>query len=113
VLTPKGALAQLAVGVLDSLAAIGGVAYGRHRWPGTSKTAEGTAIAVCGTCAATYLVSHAVGCQDNESFVQVCVPVVVVGLLEAATVQIDNLVLAVGYATCMLLVGVPVVCNNV
>lgn len=36
----------LALGVGDSIAAVSGTLVGRHKWPGTSKTFEGTFMSV-------------------------------------------------------------------
>ena len=36
----------LALGVGDSVAAVSGTLVGRHKWPGTSKTFEGTFMSV-------------------------------------------------------------------
>ena len=36
----------LSLGVGDSIAAVSGTLVGRHKWPGTSKTFEGTFMSV-------------------------------------------------------------------
>ena len=116
----------LAVGVLDSLAAGFGKAYGRHRWPGTLKTVEGTAAAIVGSVGVVFVCSSyhnyslsATGGGNNgatgmhtvllepvvSSWAQLCLPVVLIGLLEAFTEQIDNILLPVTYTTCFLALG--------
>ena len=85
---------QLSIGVLDSLAAVCGKRYGRNKWPGTGKTVEGTLCAVVGTLTTAYAIDVYV-CSSSAQLHALVVPVAVVGLFEACTQQIDNLVLPV------------------
>ena len=94
------AIGILALCVVDSLAAVVGSTLGRCRWPGSRKTVEGTAAAVLGLVA----VAAAWDAMDPaRSFVQKrggaltlvlnVLAAVLLCVLEAATAQIDNLVL--------------------
>ena len=86
----------LSVGVQDSLAAVFGTYCGRHRWPGTTKTVEGTLGAAAVTFAFASLLSTRVATMNS------LIPIAVVGLLEAYTQQIDNVVLPVVFSTLVL-----------
>jgi dolichol kinase len=92
-------LVQLSVGVMDSLAATCGQTFGRHRWFTSNKTLEGTFGAICGTL----LLIFAMKLEDNCGTPATLVAVVAVGLLEAFTSQIDNLVLPVSLSISILL----------
>lgn len=94
---------QLSIGVMDSLAAIFGKRYGRTKWPGTSKTVEGTLCAIAGTLALAHAI-QSYFCGGQTHWAEIVVPVVTVALLEACTQQIDNLVLPVVCAILGLLV---------
>ena len=94
------AIGILALCVVDSLAAVVGSTLGRRRWPGSRKTVEGTAAAVVGLVA----VAAAWDAVDPaRSFLQKrggaptlalnVLAAVLLCVLEAATAQIDNLVL--------------------
>lgn len=94
---------QLSIGVLDSLAAVFGKRYGRTKWPGTSKTVEGTLCAIAGTLAVAHAINAFI-CGGQAHWAGIGVPVVIVALLEACTQQIDNLVLPVVCAILVLVI---------
>ncbi|KAJ1727397.1 dolichol kinase, partial [Coemansia biformis] len=80
----------LALGVADTAASLVGLRLGRHRWPGSPKTIEGTAGFVLGLFAAASLVP-AGGGPGPAARLALCA---MLGLLEALTEQNDNLVVA-------------------
>ncbi|GAA6044123.1 hypothetical protein JCM8097_004718 [Rhodosporidiobolus ruineniae] len=84
----------LVLGVGDSMASIFGKLLGRHRWPGTHKTVEGTAAFVLsvGFCA---WVLRLVGIGGSFSLPRYLLATSLAGLLEAASAQNDNLVIPI------------------
>ncbi|CUS20549.1 LAQU0S01e09142g1_1 [Lachancea quebecensis] len=81
----------ISLGVGDSLASIVGYRWGRHRWPGTSKTFEGTfafiaATSVCSLALKNFNVSF----QDisNAKLILTCI---LSGILEGNSVLNDNI----------------------
>ena len=92
---------MLALGVLDALAAAAGRKFGRVRWPGTRKTAEGTAVAIIGTTILAAVVIAATASATDcaapafSAMLAVGVGTVAAGLLEAFTLQNDNILLPV------------------
>ena len=84
------------IGVADSFASLVGAAWGRHKWPGSPKTVEGTAAGVVSAWAFTVVLWLAC-CGDHSPFplADPAVHAAIVGsmLVEAFTTQIDNLVL--------------------
>ena len=91
----------LSIGVLDSLAAVFGTRFGRTKWPGTRKSVEGTVCAVVGTLAIAEATNVYV-CSARVPLHALAIPIVVVGLLEACTQQIDNVALPVVMVTLFL-----------
>ena len=84
------------IGVADSFASLIGAAWGRHKWPGSPKTVEGTVAGVVSAWAFTAVLWLA--CSHGSSpfpLVDPAVHAAIVGsmLVEAFTTQIDNLVL--------------------
>eukprot|EP00940_MAST-03C_sp_MAST-3C-sp2_P000326 g326.t1 len=77
----------LAVGVGDAFAAVVGSSCGRLKWPGTSKTIEGTGAAVLSMVMVSALL------LGGSLSVSVTVAVLATCLLETFTSQMDNLVL--------------------
>ena len=82
----------LAIG--DATASVVGVRYGKHKWPGSKKSYEGTGGAFVGTWLSLLLIE-----QFNEinmslrNILRLAVPAVIGALDEAFTSQIDNLTL--------------------
>ncbi|CAI4230739.1 unnamed protein product [Auanema sp. JU1783] len=86
-----------AVGVGDSLAAIVGSSLGRNKWPGRQKTIEGSLAMCLGMIAFFEASIHFI---DSEvlSFVYISFVSVVLTLLEAFVVNVDNVLLPlIGY----------------
>lgn len=91
----------LSLGVLDAIAAAYGKRFGKLPWPGTKKTIEGTGAATIGTTLFAVGVAAVATSFRPASVLSmllaVFVPVAATSLLEAFTLQIDNLVLPVYY----------------
>ncbi|GLH04860.1 Dolichol kinase [Gryllus bimaculatus] len=84
----------LSVGVGDTLASSIGSRFGRHKWPGSNKSIEGTIACVVGQMLAI-IVLYLSGVIQLSSWVSVTIPVSVIltSVIEAKTDQVDNLVL--------------------
>jgi dolichol kinase len=76
----------LALGVGDSVGAIAGIAFGRHSWPGSSRTIEGSCCMLLSMVIPLYLASV-------EDVFDIGKTLAIVTLVEASTSQIDNLCL--------------------
>ena len=98
----------LVLGVGDAFASLVGVHFGRHKWPQSKKTFEGTAAAIVSMMAllALLLRHHEV---NGVAWGWLLGCTMVACALEALTEQIDNLFLPVAYMACLLLAAaVPV-----
>ncbi len=84
----------LAVGVGDTVASVFGSSVGEIRWPGTKKTFEGTATSVFAQIIAVvvFLIADS-SINLNASYSWVVGSITMVAMLEAYTLQIDNLLL--------------------
>ena len=86
----------LSVGIGDTFASIGGLLYGRHKWPGTKKTLEGS---LCGVVAQMVAVVALclVGCLEctpsTAWWTGILITTVLCSLVEAFTDQVDNIAL--------------------
>ena len=76
----------LVLGIGDSVGAIAGVNFGRHRWPGSTRTLEGSFSMYASMFVPLFLV-YTSDCWE------IGVVLAIVTLLEASTSQIDNLCL--------------------
>ncbi|XP_041371889.1 dolichol kinase-like [Gigantopelta aegis] len=81
---------SLAVG--DTAASVGGSLFGRHKWPGTKKTIEGTLCCVLSQLAFLFLLAL-LGILALPNVLFLTIAVILVSCYEAFTLQIDNLVL--------------------
>eukprot|EP01113_Clastostelium_recurvatum_P003062 TRINITY_DN11326_c0_g1_i8.p1 TRINITY_DN11326_c0_g1~~TRINITY_DN11326_c0_g1_i8.p1 ORF type:complete len:339 (-),score=68.59 TRINITY_DN11326_c0_g1_i8:100-1116(-) len=94
----------IVIGLGDSFASLAGLYFGRHKWPGTSKTVEGTVGGVISMLAGVWLLGHITGTPiPASSWGWVGAATVLAGVMEAATTQIDNLVLPLFYYSLFLL----------
>ncbi|XP_072037883.1 dolichol kinase-like [Amphiura filiformis] len=84
----------LSVGIGDTAASVIGSKYGVIKWPGTKKTILGTVSAILFQIPACYLLSY-IGILPSMAshFFSISWAIVLTSLLEAFTLQIDNLVL--------------------
>ncbi|GAA6051494.1 hypothetical protein JCM3770_004561 [Rhodotorula araucariae] len=82
----------LVLGVGDSLASIVGKLAGRTRWPGTTKTLEGTAAFISSVVLCAWLL-RLLGVVEPFSLPRYVLGVTLSALLEAASAQNDNLVI--------------------
>ncbi|KAG5834526.1 dolichol kinase [Anguilla rostrata] len=84
----------LSVGVGDTMASVFGSSMGEIRWPGTKKTMEGTATSIFAQIIAVAIFLIFDGAINlNTSYTWIVGSIALVSLLEAYTVQIDNLLL--------------------
>ncbi|XP_078681772.1 dolichol kinase-like [Branchiostoma floridae x Branchiostoma belcheri] len=83
----------ISLGVGDTAASVIGSKLGRHRWPGTKKTVEGTIAAVVAQLAACGTLSF-FGVQPSitANWIPIVTVVCLTSLLEAFTSQVDNMV---------------------
>ena len=89
------------LGVGDSAAAIGGIQFGRHNWPGeSSRTLEGSCCMFLSMMVVVLTMGNVMGSTNIISSTTATMGVIT--LLEASTIQIDNFVLP--------LAGVTLVC---
>jgi dolichol kinase len=80
----------LSIGVGDAVASVCGLRYGQTKWPASSKSLEGSLCSLVAQVGCTVLLS-AVG--QGPTSVLAALPALVAGVvLEAATLQVDNLV---------------------
>lgn len=90
------------VGIADSFASLVGAAWGKHKWPGSPKTVEGTLAGVVSAWVLA-VVLWLTCCHDHSPFplADPAVHVAIAGsmLVEAFTKQIDNLVLPLHFYT--------------
>jgi len=89
------------LGVGDSAAAIGGIQFGRHNWPGeSSRTLEGS----CCMFLSMMVVVLTMGTfMDSANITSTTIATMgVISLLEASTIQIDNFVLPLAGLTLVL-----------
>lgn len=92
----------LMVGVGDAMASLVGVYFGRHRWPGSRKTYEGTAAAVVSVVVFVWVtveiaiavpIPAARALLESVHWPALGIATVLVCVLEAVTSQIDNVIL--------------------
>ncbi|GAA5892804.1 hypothetical protein JCM5296_006011 [Sporobolomyces johnsonii] len=84
----------LVLGIGDSLASIVGKLVGRVRWPGTSKTVEGTGAFIVSIVFCAWLL-RLVGLVEPFSMARYVLAVTLSALLEAASAQNDNLIIPI------------------
>lgn len=104
-LLPAALGGVLSLGVLDALAAACGVRFGNYKWPGTGKTIEGTVCGVAGSLVVIAALSLGPDGAVGLSLGRSALALAAVGLLEAYTTQIDNLVLP-AYTFCCFVIAV-------
>ncbi|KAF5301593.1 hypothetical protein FQR65_LT08898 [Abscondita terminalis] len=84
----------LAIGVGDTAASVVGTSVGKHFWPGTKKTVEGTIGCIISQLTIIWLLVCLGLLNPNQYALLKAVAAVVIGsLVEASTNQIDNIVL--------------------
>ncbi|GAA5821323.1 hypothetical protein JCM10212_006779 [Sporobolomyces blumeae] len=84
----------LVLGIGDSLASIIGKLFGRTRWPGTSKTVEGTAAFIVSIMVSAWVL-RVVHLVPSFSLGRYLLAVTLSALFEAASSQNDNLVIPI------------------
>ncbi|XP_071453950.1 dolichol kinase [Hetaerina americana] len=96
--TPRGFLLALAgvlsVGIGDTAASVGGVRFGRHKWPGSKKSIEGTVISIfLQSLIVSGFAQFGFIPSSPSSLLRTFAAVTITSVLEALTDQVDNLVL--------------------
>ncbi|KAG1653929.1 Sodium- and chloride-dependent GABA transporter ine [Nymphon striatum] len=90
----------ICLGIGDTFASVVGSLYGRHHWPGSKKTVEGTIFAIISMLGFIFLLDHLsfvdLG-QIPKFWLAGCV--ILTGILEAVTDQVDNLILPLFFYT--------------
>lgn len=86
----------LSIGIGDTFASVIGSKLGRHKWPKSSKSVEGTIASILAQAAFIYALSMPGYLPLNMKLVAVCgVAIIFNSLIEALTDQVDNLVLPI------------------
>lgn len=98
----SGPLIVLTIG--DSFASIIGSKFGRHRWPSTSRTVEGTIAGILTTLGAMYILTTYIRVEAINWNSMIASVVLTFGL-EAYTSAIDNLVLPIFSFTALSLIA--------
>lgn len=83
----------VSLGVGDSLASIIGKKMGKHRWPNTLKTIEGTIAFVLATTITSLLLKEFWGFFPDHSYLTMAVVCFIAGILEANSTLNDNLLI--------------------
>ncbi|KAI9208964.1 uncharacterized protein BJ171DRAFT_487981 [Polychytrium aggregatum] len=84
---------MLTIGVGDSMASIVGKRFGRHRWPGTKKTMEGTAAYIVSVLVVYQAVSMLLAPEDRIPIFGLAVSTLTGAMLEAVSDQNDNIMI--------------------
>lgn len=84
----------LSVGIGDTMASVCGYLFGKHTWPGSIKTVEGTIASVLGQTGVVYLLFkfHYIHLHTLRA-ATAGAAIIINALVEAKTSQVDNLVL--------------------
>lgn len=93
---------MLIIGIGDSAASLVGVSFGRHRWPRTRKTVEGSAAAVVAVLVCVAILAPP---SPLDEWLKLASATVLACLVEAFTSQIDNLFLPLVYFVLLLLMA--------
>ena len=103
-------LGVLVLGVGDSIGALFGIKFGRHRWPsGSSRTIEGSTAMLVTMSIAVYLdsyidsMTHSPKENVHDNVRRSSIPLAIATLVEASTTQVDNICLPVALATLVLI----------
>ncbi|CAH1119357.1 unnamed protein product [Phaedon cochleariae] len=85
----------LAIGVGDTAASVVGSNFGRHFWPGTKKTIEGTAACIISQVGLIFIILYFGFLPDlvPETSFRILLAIITSSIVEAKTTQVDNLVL--------------------
>lgn len=84
----------LSVGIGDTMASVCGYYFGLHKWPSSHKSVEGTVASIATQAGVIYMIQWMGYLHLNTRRTAIVgVAIVIDGLIEAKTDQIDNLVL--------------------
>ncbi|XP_076104228.1 dolichol kinase-like isoform X1 [Mytilus galloprovincialis] len=92
----------ISVGIGDAMASVIGSKIGRVKWPGSSKTVEGSLASLLSQIVTLYCLQYTGKVESSWTFITL-IAVTITTVLEAVTTQIDNLVLPLFLYTILLL----------
>ncbi|XP_052101569.1 dolichol kinase-like [Mytilus californianus] len=92
----------ISVGIGDAVASVIGSKIGRFKWPGSSKTIEGSLASLVTQIVTLYCLRWTGKVESSWTFITL-IAVTITTVLEAVTTQIDNLVLPLFLYTILLL----------
>lgn len=94
----------ITIGIGDTMASFVGFLFGRHRWKNSMKTYEGTAAAIISQVIGGLLFLYCLNLKINSLIIYKLIFVsTIIGLIEAKTIQIDNLILPLYFHLIMLI----------
>ncbi|XP_008556206.2 dolichol kinase [Microplitis demolitor] len=82
---------MIVLGIGDSAASFIGSKYGKHKWPGTSKTLEGTIACILSQLLFIYGLAVVGLVSGGLALIKSTLAVIAVSIIEAQTNQVDNL----------------------
>jgi dolichol kinase len=86
----------LSIGIGDTFASVVGSTVGRHKWPKSNKSVEGTIASIIAQAAFIYALNTLGFVPLNTRLTALCgIAVIINSLVEALTDQVDNLVLPI------------------
>lgn len=93
----------ITIGIGDTMASFVGYLFGKHRWKNSMKTYEGTMAAIVSQLVGGLLFLYYINLSIDSLVVCKLVLIsIVIGLIEAKTIQIDNLILPLYFHLIML-----------
>lgn len=81
----------ITIGYGDTAASVIGSLYGKHKWPGGYRSYEGTFAAILAQILGLLLTCKYL--HKNINIIMIIISSIIASLIEAKTVQIDNLIL--------------------
>lgn len=84
----------ISIGIGDSFASIAGTFFGRHKWPNSSKTIEGTLASWLSMTVSVFILGQHIGVYCTQQwYMRMAGATLLTALLETFTQQFDNLFL--------------------
>lgn len=93
----------LTIGIGDSAASIVGTRWGKTKWPGSSKTVEGTVACILSQLIFVYGLAALGFIPNYFGIVRSTLSIIAVSFIEARTDQVDNLTLPIILYTCLVI----------
>ena len=96
----------ITIGIGDTMASFVGYLFGRHRWQNSMKTYEGTIAAIISQIFGGLLFLYCLNLEINSFIVYKLIFIsTIIGLIEAKTIQIDNLILPLYFHLIMIILS--------